>query len=728
MKLFKCFVNLKISSVVSIKSRYLLMLFSTSLLCIIVVGYTAWFNAHKALTESNYNQLTSIRAARAQQIEIFFKIKESHLRILSENLMYVNAMEEFSAAYDLLTLYQQVPNDKQLQELKSFYDNDFYPKLKKNVPQPKMLQHFYPRFDTAQYLQYHYIVNNKSEAGKKHLLNQAADQSYYSEIHARFHPALRTLVEQTGLYDLFFIGKEQGNILYSVFKEVDFATNLLTGPYARSNLTKVVRAVMKNPDRGQVAIQDFKPYDPSYSYPAAFMAIPVYKQQEYIGILAFKLPIDQINTIMTREQRWLDDGLGETGEVYLVGSDLTMRSDSRFLLEDADGYLEALKQAEVTEESLQRIKNLNTSILNQSVKTSSAYLALEGKTGNKIVQDYRGVEVLSAYAPLNINNLRWVILAEKSLSEVNKPIITLQYSMVTASVILILITGVLSLIYAARFLQPIHEITHIVTQFLAGHKMSTIKIYSNDEIGILKKTIQKLLESSQQQQEKIKIQAQENQTLMLNFLPSTVVKKLQADEQKIVCKHPNVAIMFASLHGFSNVINEMDGEIALKKFNKLFQSFDRLASQHNIERIAIIGDSYVVACGLNQPRLDYAVRCTDFAKELFEITALFNQEEGINFKLHIGISAGEVISGIIGDKNYSYSIWGDAVSVASYIRYDTQPNCLRVNQQVYNQLRYTDEFKKCELLSLPGIGNLGIWEYTYHPFGVQHNDERLKDV
>ncbi len=712
----KLLARLNISRFISVKSRYLLMLFSIAILCILVIGYTGWFNASNALTESSYNQLTSIRAARAQQIENFFKDKEAHLRVLSGNLMFIEALEEFSAAYDLLTLYQQVPDDKQLNELKSFYAENFYPKLKANGAKPKALQNFYPQYGTAKYLQYHYIVANPSDIGEKHLLDKAPDQSYYSEVHARFHPPLRLLVEQAGLYDLFFIDKEQGNIVYSVFKEVDFSTNLLSGPYAQSSLAKAVRTIMKNPVRGRVIIQDFKSYDASYGTPVTFMAVPVYEQQTYIGIIAIQLPVAQINSIMTRDKHWVEDGLGKSGEVYLVGSDFTMRSDSRFLIEDADGYLETLEKAEVVEESLQQIKNLNTSILNQQVKTTSAYLAVEGKTGHKIVQDYRGVELLSAYAPLNINNLRWIILAEKKLAEVNKPIVTLQYAMITATVILVLITGVLSLIFASRFLQPIDEITQIATQFLAGHKVSTIKIESGDEIGLLKNTVKKLIDNSQQQREKIKAQAQENQALMLNFLPCPAVKKIKAGEKKKIDKHPNVAIMFTYLHGFCHVINEMDGETAVKKLNKLFQSFDALANQYDIERLTLVGDSYIAVCGLNKPRLDYAARCTDFAKELFEILTLFNQEEGLELKLHIGLSAGEVISGIIGDERYAYSVWGDVVSIASRIRYDAKPNSLRVTQPVYNQLRNTDGFEKCELLSLTGIGNLGIWEYTYRPF------------
>jgi class 3 adenylate cyclase len=699
---------------ISIKSKYLFMLLSIAGLCILVIGYTGWFNAQHALTESNYNQLTSIRAARVQQIESYFKNKEAHLRVLSENRMFIQALEEFSSAFQLLTHYQQAPNEQQLGELKSFYAKQFYPKLKANVKNPKALQNFYPMLDTVKYLQYHYIVANPTAIGEKHLLNKAKDQSYYSEIHARFHPAFRLLVEQMGLYDLFLIDKKQGHILYSVFKELDFATHLLKGPYAQSSLAKAVRNIMDSPDRRRVTIQDFKHYGPSYGAPAAFMAVPVYNRQNYVGILAIQLPIDQINRLMTRDKHWLEDGLGESGEVYLVGSDLMMRSDSRFLIEDAKGYLEALTQAKVDKELLHRIETLNTSILNQPVKTESAYLALESKTGHKIVTDYRGVDVLSAYAPLNINNLRWIILAEKDLAEVNQTITDFQYALMTVTIILILITGVLSLIFASRFLKPIDDIIQVTSQFLAGHKSDRLKLDRSDEMGTLGQSINQLMTHSQQQQAQIEEQAQDHHKLMLNFLPSSVVEKLEAGEQNIAHKHANVAIMFTSIYGFDAIVNEnQDAQIAIEKCNQLFQSFDRLAEQYDIEKLTIVGDSYIAACGLNKPRLDYASRCVDFAQQLFEVVALFNQQEGLELKLRIGICAGEVIAGIIGNQRYVYSLWGDTVAIASRIRYDANLNGLRISQSAYNKLTITEGFEKCELMSLSGFGHLGTWEYQY---------------
>ena len=57
-----------------------------------------------------------------------------------------------------------------------------------------------------------------------------------------------------------------------------------------------------------------------------------------IGALAIELPIDRVNEVMTVGGQWDANGLGKTGETYLVGRDGLMRSISRQLEEDPAAY------------------------------------------------------------------------------------------------------------------------------------------------------------------------------------------------------------------------------------------------------------------------------------------------------------------------------------------------------------------------------------------------------
>lgn len=150
-------------------------------------------------------------------------------------------------------------------------------------------------------------------------------------MHKTFHPHIRDFLQKFSYYDIFLVDDKTGNIVYSVFKELDFATSLINGPYANSGIGKAFRAANKVNEPGHVVTSTFQPYLPSYYGPAAFIASPIYSGKEKLGVLIFQAPIDEINAIMTFNNNWQDFGLGASGESYLVDQDYFMQSASRFL-------------------------------------------------------------------------------------------------------------------------------------------------------------------------------------------------------------------------------------------------------------------------------------------------------------------------------------------------------------------------------------------------------------
>jgi methyl-accepting chemotaxis protein len=90
-----------------------------------------------------------------------------------------------------------------------------------------------------------YIHDNPHPIGRKDELDRAADASAYTEAHARFHPWFRTFLRERGYYDLFLLDPE-GNCIYTVFKELDYATNLISGPWSDTDLGRVFRAARAN--------------------------------------------------------------------------------------------------------------------------------------------------------------------------------------------------------------------------------------------------------------------------------------------------------------------------------------------------------------------------------------------------------------------------------------------------------------------------------------------------
>lgn len=304
-----------------------------------------------------------------------------------------------------------------------------------------------------------YIENNPHPVGEKHKLDAAEDGSTYSKVHAVYHPWLRTFLEERGYYDIFLFDLE-GNLVYTVFKELDYATNLMRGKYKDTDLGNAYRAGAAAITQGALSFFDFKPYAPSHGAPASFISTPIIAPDgKKLGVLVFQMPIDRLNSVMS-----IQAGMGETGEAYVVGEDYLMRTDSRF-----------------SEES---------TILKRKVQTASADAALAGNSGHATVTDYRGVDVVSAYVPLDFHGVRWAILAEQDLAEVALPVVAMRNNMLLIAAVILLITGAVGVLLSRRIAKPITGITSIMQHLAAGNTDLDIPgLDRGDEIGAMAQSV-----------------------------------------------------------------------------------------------------------------------------------------------------------------------------------------------------------------------------------------------
>lgn len=380
-----------------------------------ISGILAYRSGHDAIATLVENQLTSIRENKRQQVEDYFSTIHDQLRTTAMSTMTLDAMRSFSAA---VPLYQQQRNldntaiQQQRRELQRFYTNEFGPVYEQANPGASNpgLAYFNALNDLAVIFQHQFIAANPHPLGEKDSLIAPADQTDYSTIHRRFHPAFREFLVAFDYYDIFLVEPTDGVIVYSVFKELDYMTSLQRGPYARTGIAEAYRQAMQRPS--EVVLIDFASYPPSYENPASFTAITIHEDGELLGVLIFQMPVDRINNMMTHGENWQASGLGDSGETYLVGSDGTLRSQSRFLLEDKTAYLDALRSAGVSAERIRLIEAKDTAIGFQPADTEGVRRALAGQSGFDIFPDYRNTPVLSSYTPLAIPGVRWVLMSE----------------------------------------------------------------------------------------------------------------------------------------------------------------------------------------------------------------------------------------------------------------------------------------------------------------------------
>ena len=289
-------------------------------------------------------------------------------------------------------------------------------------------------------------------------LEDGLGSQFYQSVDREFGGDLEMYASRFNLYDLFLMNTD-GDVIYSVEEEADLGENLMEGQYRDSGLAEAFRG-----GREGLTVIDFSYYEVSQEQ-AAFMATPVEDDEtgELLGVLAFQLPIDEINAIMQDRT-----GLGETGETYLVGSDFLMRSDSIF-----------------TDES---------DIMATEIRTSGVERALAGEEGIDLIEDYRGEMVFSSYNPLDVEGFDWVMLAEIDEAEAMGPVIALRNQVMIITLVVLIIAMIISRLFISRIvIKPVEMVQDILNK-LSNKNLAVQSVYeSGDEIGSMSSDLNKTI-------------------------------------------------------------------------------------------------------------------------------------------------------------------------------------------------------------------------------------------
>ncbi|MGI9506078.1 MAG: cache domain-containing protein, partial [Geminicoccaceae bacterium] len=306
--------------------------------------------------------------------------------------------------------------------------------------------------DQTKTLQRLYITDNPHPTGSKEELDVASDGSAYSAAHQAYHPWFRQFLRERSYYDIFMFDLE-GNLIYTVFKELDYATSLSSGQYRDTDLGNAFRAARDNPVENYQAFYDFRPYAPSSGAPASFIATPVTGERgEPIGVLAFQMPIDRINAVVQQSA-----GLGETGDAFIVGQDRLMRTASRFSSE--------------------------STILAKKVSNAAVDHALAGQSGADNVVSMQGEEALAAFSAFDFKGTRWAMLAVMAHDEILAPARALAWRIAAITLLALAGISVLGIVLARDIIDPLKGMVTAVKRMGEGLSIDVPGCERQDEIG-----------------------------------------------------------------------------------------------------------------------------------------------------------------------------------------------------------------------------------------------------
>jgi class 3 adenylate cyclase len=191
--------------------------------------------------------------------------------------------------------------------------------------------------------------------------------------------------------------------------------------------------------------------------------------------------------------------------------------------------------------------------------------------------------------------------------------------------------------------------------------------------------------------------------LLLSIFPETIADQLRNSNQSVADSFENVTILFADIVGFSQLASNKNPSELVAMLDEIFSEFDALVDKYSIEKIKTIGDSYMAVGGLPIPD---ARHCHNIADMAIEINQIIKEKysEKYNLKLRIGIHTGKAVAGVIGNKKFSYDLWGDSVNIASRFEASGHPEKIHVTEDVKNILGHAYTFEDCGEIAIKGKG------------------------
>jgi methyl-accepting chemotaxis protein len=383
-----------------------------------VASITIGSQAVGTLAERNLNTLAS---ERANQLDVFMKTVEANLVATSQDATAIQAMRDFANAW------------------------------------------FQMKDTATQTLQQTYITDNTNPPEKRLLLDTPATTTTYDAAHTRYQPAFRTQIAAYGYRDLYLLDLT-GNLVYSVAKQSDYATNVATdgAPLAKSGLGLAYRKAAALDGHTDLAFVDFTDYAPAGGQPAAFIAKPMFNATgRKIGVVAFQLTSDSIGAVVGSRM-----GLGDTGEALVVGPDHLLRSDSSFS-----------KDSDVLKVSLQ----------NPAVDGALAGSASHGTSSS----DYRSMSMMVAAAPVKVMDTTWAVSTLIGTDEVYAPVANMRNTMLVIGGALLAVVGALGLWFSVSLTRPISRLTGTMEALAKGDLTAEVVGASRgDELGAMARAVE----------------------------------------------------------------------------------------------------------------------------------------------------------------------------------------------------------------------------------------------
>ena len=622
-----------------------------SIVSILVVGVYNVVTARNFLNDTVERQLVSIGEGRMERLERGVDALGDITVSVAQGKGVARALDDLTSEYRALDAPLSAA---ELDELNQAYTGFVAAVVPPGYEAPPISE-ILPDSERAQYLQYHYIVANPSEDRSE--LDDAGDGSEYSAVHAAHHPMLRSIARSLGLGDMLLIDADTSTVVYSVDKNTEIGTSLVSGPYRNSALAEAVVERLQTAAADEAVIVDFEPYAPAGLTPTSFIAAAIRDEGRVTGALAVEVPSELLVNLTTAGQDWQGTGLGETGEVYIVGADRLMRTDSRLWLEDSADYLEQAAKAGYGSDVTDAVEAFDTTVLIQPVDTDAVAAALAGDTFVDTSTNYLDQRTLTVAGPLDIKGLQWVAVSEVTTAEANAP---LRRHLITLGILLVLLIPVvvaLAFFIARRLLRPIGPTVDAADRVRQGDLDVDLVIGSRDEFGDLAHRFNGVVATLRRQAADLKQAETETTELLEAVMPPRLVEQFQSGDRDIAEALSNATLVVISV-AEPDVVRASEREAIADHTVSVSSGIAALAEQYGLEPIGSSATEYIAVAGLSVED-DEAAKAVEFTVAARAWLDQASSDVGVVLETRFGLASGDVVTGVVGTERVAFNVWGN---------------------------------------------------------------------
>jgi adenylate cyclase len=242
----------------------------------------------------------------------------------------------------------------------------------------------------------------------------------------------------------------------------------------------------------------------------------------------------------------------------------------------------------------------------------------------------------------------------------------------------------LGLVAASGFLQPLLRVDSSLPDPMVLF-LFAMNIASVSTIAFI--LLNYFVRQEQQSMQLLKVEQDRSERLLLNVLPKEIAGELKEGNRLVAQQHDAASILFADIVGFTGMSERLTPCNVVELLNEVFSHFDSIVEQYGLEKIRVIGDSYMVVAGAPRERPDHAQILARLALEMKQCQCKSEAPDGNKLRFRIGINSGPVVAGIIGQSKFHYDVWSDAVNIAARMESHGIPGEIQIARPTYELIR-----------------------------------------